>query len=187
MRLLPRRSAHLPAYTEWVTQLLANLDRSGPVGHAAASYVQVHGIHVAIRAQSAGARWTPWNRIELHPRYTELPAGAPYALSLVVHEMRHLQQGWLTALSVYGELDAWQCQFGFLQSLPGRHEEAEDRDRNIRRLMALPLGWDRTVLRTARDLMRAYAGKTYRVDLLPLYPLHRELPFLLTGLIPASA
>ena len=183
---MSRRSASPYGPSDWVTQLLASLDRSGPVGQEAVSYVQRHGIHVGIRAQSAGARWTPWNRIDIHPRYTERPASAPYALSLVVHEVRHLQQGWTTALSVYGELDAWQCQFRFLQSLPGRHEEAADREGIIRKLMALPLGWDRAVLRTARDLMRAYAGKTYRVDLLPLYPLHRELPFLLTGLIPNS-
>ena len=145
-------------------RLLASLDRSGTVGHEAVSYVQMHGIHVGIRAQSAGARWTPWNRIEIHPRYTERPAGAPYALILVVHEVRHLQQGWMTALSVYGELDAWQCQFGFLQSLPGRHEEATDRDCIIHKLMALPLGWDREVLRTARDLMVAQN----RLTMLPI-------------------
>jgi hypothetical protein len=184
---LPRRSARPYAYSDWVTQLLASLDRSGPVGHEAVSYVQMQGIHVGIRAQSAGARWTPWSRIEIHPRYTERSPGAPYALSLVVHEVRHLQQGWMTALSVYGEVDAWQRQFRFLQSLPGLHEEAADRDRIMPKLMALPLGWDRAVLRTARDLMRAYGGMTYRVDLLPLYPLHRELHFLLTGRIPNSA
>ena len=167
---MPRRSAHPSAYADWVTQLLASLDRSGPVGHEAVSFVKLHGIHVGIRAQSAGARWTPWNRIESHPRYAGRPAGASYALSLLVHEVRHVQQGWMTALSVYGELDAWQCQFRFLQSLPRRHEEAADRGRIIPKLMALPLGWDRAALRTARDLMRAYAGRTYRVDLLPLYP-----------------
>jgi hypothetical protein len=161
--------------------LLASLDRSGPVGHQTVGYAQDHGIHVGIRGQSAGARWTPCNRIELHPRYVEGSANSPYALSLVVHEVRHLRQGWLTALSVYGELDAWQCQFGFLESMTGRHREEADRDRIIPKLMSLPLDWDRADLQTARVLMRAYAGRTYRVDLLPLYPLHRELAFLLTG------
>ena len=180
-------SLRAPVSSDWVTQLLANLDRSGGVGHEAVSYLQEHGIPVGVRAQSAGARWTPWKRIEIHPRYAQAPGGTPYALSLVVHEVRHLQQGWMTALSVYGELDAWQWQFRFLKSLPGRHEEAADGDRLIPKLLALPLGWDRAVLRAARDLMRAYAGKSYRVDLLPLYPAHRELAFLLTGLVPRSA
>jgi hypothetical protein len=117
----------------------------------------------------------------MHPRYAEGSADSPYALSLVVHEVRHLQQGWITALSVYGELDAWQCQFRFLGSLAWRPLEDADRDGIIARLLSFPLGWDRSVLQTARGLMRAYAGKTYRVDLLPLYPLNRELLFLLTG------
>jgi hypothetical protein len=178
---LRRRSSRTQAYADWVTQLLANLDRSGPVGHETVSYAQDTGMHVGIRSQSAGARWTPWNRIEMHPRYAEGPADSPYALSLVVHEVRHLRQGWLTALSVYGELDAWQCQFRFLESVTGPHRADADRDRIIPNLMSLPLGWDRAVLRTARDLMQAYAGRNYRVDLLPLYPLHRELLFLLAG------
>ena len=176
-----RRSLRTQAYSDWATQLLASLDRSGSVGHQTVSYVQDHGIRVGIRGQSAGARWTPWNRIEMHPRYAEGSADSPYALSLVVHEVRHLRQGWITALSVYGELDAWQCQFSFLESLAGLHLAQADRDRIMPRLMSLPLGWDRSVLQTARDLMRAYAGKAYRVDLLPLYPLHRELLFWLTG------
>ena len=102
-------------------------------------------------------------------------------MSLVVHELRHLQQGWMKALSVYGELDAWHCQFGFLESLGPRHLDEADRNGIIARLMSLPLGWDRRALRRARDLMREYAGRTYRVDLLPLYPLNRELLYQLTG------
>ncbi len=102
-------------------------------------------------------------------------------MSLVVHEVRHLQQGWLTALSVYGELDAWQHQFKFLESVNGPYREAPDRSAAIARLMVLPLSWDRSVLRTARQLMRSYAGKGYRIDLLPLYPLHHELAYWFLG------
>ena len=53
--------------------------------------------------------------------------------------------------------------------------------------LRLPLGWDRAVLSTARDLMREYAGRAYRVDLLPLYPLHRELAYVLTRRVPGQA
>ena len=46
--------------------------------------------------------------------------------------------------------------------------------------MALPLGYDRHVLREAACLMQAYAGKGYRVDLLPLFPLPREIKYWVT-------
>jgi hypothetical protein len=44
-------------------------------------------------------------------------------------------------------------------------------------LMKLPLGYDRAVLKEAVCLMRAYAGKGYRADLLPLFPLPREIRY----------
>ena len=46
--------------------------------------------------------------------------------------------------------------------------------------MTLPLEYDRDVLKKAATLMQAYAGKGYRIDLLPLYPLGRELKYRLT-------
>ena len=45
----------------------------------------------------------------------------------------------------------------------------------IEEMLSLPLGWDRAVLRPARELMQEYAGKGYRADLLPLYPLGKEI------------
>jgi hypothetical protein len=53
--------------------------------------------------------------------------------------------------------------------------------------MTLPWNWDRDVLSRARALMQAYAGKRYRVDLLPLYPLPVEIKFRLTGNRPESS
>jgi hypothetical protein len=46
--------------------------------------------------------------------------------------------------------------------------------------MSLPLGWDRAVLARARSLMQEFAGVKYRVDLLPLYPLHLEVVWAIT-------
>jgi hypothetical protein len=48
-------------------------------------------------------------------------------------------------------------------------------------MLSLPLTYDRDVLRRARNLMQAYAGKGYRADLLPLYPLGKEIRYRLTG------
>ncbi len=171
----------MPAAAEWVGQLLAKLQEAGPVGQATVSYISDHRIRIGVRRQSAGARWTAGRAIELHPRYVDGRTVPAYPMSLVVHEVRHLQQGWLTALSVYGELDAWQQQFKFLQSVNGPHGEAPDHSAVIAALLLLPLGWNRSVLRTARQLMRSYAGRGYRIDLLPLYPLHRELIYRFLG------
>ena len=52
----------------------------------------------------------------------------------------------------------------------------------IARIMSLPLDWDRIILSRAREFMQVYAGKGYRVDLLPLYPINREIRYLFTGM-----
>jgi len=119
--------------------------------------------------------------ILLHPRYAAGEPDSPYPLSLIIHEVKHLQQGWITALSVQGELEAWQEQFRFLKALTGYYNELPYRDEIIRDLMSFSSSADRQALSQARDLMRAYAGDNYRVDLLPLYPLDKEILFLLTG------
>jgi hypothetical protein len=95
--------------------------------------------------------------------------------TLIIHEARHLQQGVFKALSVYGELDAWQLEFGIYQRVRGRYPSAA-----IAELMALPLEYDREVLKKAAHLMQVYAGKGYRIDLLPLYPLGREIRYWVT-------
>ncbi len=99
-------------------ELLARLDETGEAGRAAREYIRHRRVRVRLRRQSTGARWTPFGNIELSP--TQLGNEA-YALSLVVHEVCHLKQGILSALSVRGELEAWQEQFAFLKSLTGKY------------------------------------------------------------------
>ncbi len=48
------------------------------------------------------------------------PPTNAFMLNLVAHEALHLKQGVLTALSVYGELEAWQLGFRIFQALGGR-------------------------------------------------------------------
>jgi hypothetical protein len=160
-----------------IAQVLYNLGNCGPQGRAALDFLETHKTRLGFHTQPTGARWTLRGGIQLHPRYTRGAADDPYALSLIVHEVRHLQQGMLTALSVYGELDAWQLQFSTLKDLCGRYDLDPERGRLIAELMALPLNWDRSALQRARLLMRAFAGKRYRIDLLPLYPLPAEMLF----------
>lgn len=167
--------------------LEAALRQTDAMGIAAADYLREHGTRIGFRTQSAGARWTIDRRIELHPRYAGELALSPYGLSLVVHEVRHLQQGAITALSVYGELDAWQIQFGFLRNMSVDVPGAERHRAAVSKLLSLLQGWDRVVLSEARRLMREYGGNAYRVDLLPLYPIHREVAYLLTRRAPSGA
>src|SRR5512140_2657522 len=167
-------------HSAWIGGVFENLDRAGPEGAAAAAYIRRHGTRLSVHDQTTGARWTADRRIEIHPRYAALATDDPYAISLIIHEVRHLEQGVITALSVYGELDAWQLQFRFLMSATGHYHPNEYHNSVIGALMKQPLGWDRAVLRRVRYLMQVYAGKAYRVDLLPLYPLHRELVYRLT-------
>ena len=163
--------------SSWLSSLIENLERSGPEAAAALQFMRRRRTRLGVHDQPTGARWTIDRQIQIHPRFLELSPDDPYALSLVIHEVRHLQQGFLTALSVYGELDAWRLQFSYLKSHLGRFHADPRRNSIIEELMLLPLGWDRNVLAQARTLMRAYAGKRYRVDLLPLYPLHAEALF----------
>jgi hypothetical protein len=92
--------------------------------------------------------------------------------TLIIHEARHLQQGIVTALSVYGELDAWQLEFRIYHRITGTYPHPA-----VAELMTLPLEYDRTILKKAISLMQTYAGKGYRADLLPLFPAIREVKY----------
>jgi hypothetical protein len=78
-----------------------------------------------------------------------MPPHSAWLMASIVHETRHLEQGFWTAFSVYGELDAWQVGFRFYQTLPGHRPLSTP----IQRLLELPLSHDRSVLRQARDLI----------------------------------
>jgi hypothetical protein len=171
----------------WVAELRNELAQSSPKGRESEQYIRARKIRIGVRSQSGGARWALGRRIDLSPRYLRGSPSAPYALSLVVHEIQHLKQGPVTALSIYGELEAWQAQFNFLLEIAGGYNGVPGQAALIRELLQLPLGWDRLALQAARGLMRQYAGKLYRVDLLPLYPLHHEFMYCLLRRRPKSA
>ncbi len=166
---------------DWTNALLETLSASGEEGRLTALYLRARGTRIGFwRARSnIGAFWTVFGRIYLNSRhYTRATSlRDAYLLSLIVHEARHLQQGVLTALSVYGELDAWQAGFRFYNALTGEYPPHPA----VAELMSLPLGWERAALKRAQMLMRAYAGKGYRADWLPLYPLPLEIRYWLTG------
>ncbi len=163
----------------WLERLLLTVERGGPIARSAAGYIHQHGVRLGFHEQKTGARWRPGQRIDLHPRYLSGSPQDVYSISLVIHEVLHLQQGPLAALSVYGELAAWQLQFTFVRDRIGRFQEDPQKDSVMAEIMALPLGWDRNVLGAARRLMRRFAGPSYRINLLPLYPLQHEIAWTL--------
>ena len=163
----------------WKENLLEAVMDIGEEGRAAVDFVRKRKTKIGFKRvrPSVGAFWTVFGNINLNSRYYtyETSFDDLRIKTLIIHETRHLQQGLFTALSVYGELDAWQLEFGIYHRIKGKYPHSA-----VAELMSLPLGYDRAVLKHAAQLMQAYAGKGYRVDLLPLYPLNKEVTYLIT-------
>jgi hypothetical protein len=170
-------------HSTWLNLLYEGLEKFGEEGRATLAYLQAHHTKIAFNRTrpSTGAWWTVFKSINLNSLYysydTSLNDTRVY--TLVIHEVRHLQQGFFTALSVYGELDAWQLEWSIYYRMHKRYPHPA-----IEELISLPLGWDRDVLRRAVQLMQAYATTGYRADLLPLYPFGKELAYQLFRKVP---
>jgi hypothetical protein len=160
----------------WIENLLDAVAQLGEEGRAAVDFVRIHKTKIGFKRvrPNVGAFWTVFGNINLNSLYYtyETSFDELRIKTLVIHEARHLQQGIMTALSVYGELDAWQLEFGIYHRIKGTYPH-----KVIEEIMNLPLKYDRAVLKKAADLMQTYAGKGYRVDLLPLFPLNKELKY----------
>jgi len=165
-------------------QLLLQLANHGSVAAATGKYLQDKKVYFKFRKQKySAAAWTLAGNIHINNQI-DLPMGSspdPYLLSLVIHETRHLQQGILKALSVYGELDAWQVGFKFYKEWSGSalHPVLEE-------ILCLPLNWTRSDLKNAATLMKKYSPG-YKIDLLPLYPLPAEIFWRLTRKTPVRS
>ncbi len=167
----------------WRQSLLRSLEEFGEEGQVAASYLRAHRTYIGFRhvRKNVGAFWTALGTVHLNTVHFSLETNPadPRVLTLLIHEVKHLQQGPLTALSVYGELEAWQLQFRLY------HQKTDAKMHGaVEKLLALPLSWDRAGLQQARGWMQEYAGKGYRIDLLPLYPLGKEIRFRIFGQTP---
>jgi len=167
------------AHSVWRENLLDAVAQVGEEGSAAVEFIRRRGTRISFKnvRPNVGAFWTVFGNIRLNSHYySHLTSLDDLRIrTLVIHEVRHLQQGIITALSVYGELDAWQLEFGIYHRVKGGYPHPA-----IAELMTLSLKYDRDVLKKAATLMQAYAGKGYRVDLLPLYPLGREIRYWIT-------
>jgi hypothetical protein len=163
----------------WKENLLEAVAQLGEEGRAAVDFVRIHKTKIGFKQvrPNVGAFWTVFGNIHLNSLYYtyETSFDELRIKTLIIHEARHLQQGIMTALSVYGELDAWQLEFGIYHRIKGVYPHT-----TIEELMSLPLKYDRPILKKAAQLMQAYAGKGYRVDLLPLFPWNQEIKYWLT-------
>ena len=162
----------------WVNTLLDRVCEIGEEGENAAQYVRSHRTRIGFKKvrPNVGAFWTAFGSINLNSLYYSYETSLDdlRIRTLIIHEVRHLQQGLITALSVYGELDAWQLEFGIYHRIKGRYPHPA-----VAELMSLPLEYDRDVLNRAAKLMQDYAGKGYRSDLLPYFPARREVRYLI--------
>jgi hypothetical protein len=165
--------------SEWTEKYFEKVAQSSSEGREAVDYVRTRKIKVGMRRarKSVGAFWTLEGNFFLNSIHhtQESILENPRAWTLFVHEVRHLQQGMLTALSIYGELDAWQVEFNLYKRLTGKTLHA-----TLEELLSLPLNMDRDTLQRAREIMIQYAGKSYGANWLPLYPIHKELKFWVT-------
>lgn len=163
-------------HTAWVDMLLERICDAGEEGQAAMQFIRKNRTRIGFKKvrPNVGAFWTIFGNIHLNSQYYsyDTPLDDLRIKTLIIHEVRHLQQGIATALSVFGELDAWQLEFGVYHRFKGSYPHPA-----IAELMTLPLELDREVLKKAAALMQAYAGKGYRVDLLPLFPIGREIRY----------
>jgi hypothetical protein len=133
----------------------------------------------------SGGGWTFFGNITLTPDDDPFD---PYVLSLILHEMFHLQQSFLMRLSVQGELRAWQYQkrtypeiantkgnaIGTMNEAYGRGKETNEFWEELSKLSSD----SRDDLEKAQAVMKKIAPG-YRSDSLPLYPLLQEIGFYL--------
>jgi hypothetical protein len=170
--------------SEWLEKYLEKVAQSSEEGREAVEYVRSRNIKIGIKRarKSVGAWWTLTRKFFLNSVYytRESSLENPRAVTLFVHEARHLQQVALKAISVYGELDAWQYEFRLYKKITGKelHPILEE-------VLALPLNYDRKNLRRVRKLMTKFAGIWYGAEILPLYPIHQEIKYWFTRKIPA--
>ena len=103
----------------WFERTLTALRDSGPTGKASAEYIRQRRIPLGFSTQKhTGASWFDWRRLRyglfLNADYAGEQPDAPWLYALLAHEAKHLEQGLAEALSVRGELVAWQLQYDIL-------------------------------------------------------------------------
>lgn len=165
---------------EWLEQYFEKVANSSEEGQEAVRFVKQNQITVGLKRarKSVGAFWQFGQKFYLNRFYYSMESSLenPRAWTLFVHEVHHIKQGVKTAMSVYGELEAWQIEFRLYKRLIGKSLKPD-----LEELLTLPLNFERNNLRRARKLMTKFAGFWYGAWILPLYPIDKEIKFWFTG------
>ena len=159
-------------------QVFQTLMAAGTLNASAAQFMKQTKIRLGFHQQyKSGAGWTFLRNITLAPGGKLLD---PYTLCLISHEVIHIQQPFLTRLSVFGEMLAWQFQIKAYRELTGKdigdYGEAYG---------GTKVYWDQIAQLSADsrdDILKAQAlmkkvSPNYRSDCLPLFPLAKEMGF----------
>lgn len=175
----------------WRAQLLAIMAKTGP-GEEAVRHITEKGVYIDFRPlDDAGAMYLPWWwPSEGFPRpkvyfnasiySVQTPPDDPFMVTLGIHEDFHLRQGVIRALSIQGELEAWQAQYQAYEALAGYKLGWDEEERIL-----TPYGeqWARLAqlspdsredLALAQTLM-AEISSGYKSPCLPLYPAPAEI------------
>ena len=156
----------------WELSALTKLKTSGKIGARAVQYIADNKVKLAFAKQTTGAKWTLQGMtigppiIEINSKQAQavLSGADAWSISLIAHEAKHYEQGLLKALSVYGELEAWQLQMKVLRELGAPPTHAA-----LLAIEKLKLSHDEKTLKQAARLMKKY-DPGYQIDLLPLNP-----------------
>jgi hypothetical protein len=166
--------------SEWREKFLDAVAACSEEGKEAVEYLRARKTYIGIRRarKNVGAFWQLTKSVYLNAAHysRETAITNPGAWTLLIHEARHLQQGWRVAYSIYGELDAWQYQMRAYKKITGTPLNPI-----LEEIISLPLDMERENLRRARKLMTQFAGVMYGAYLYPLYPLDLEIKYWLTG------
>jgi len=159
----------------WTYQALANLSDAGPVCQHAANYIINNNVTIFFGWRPwGGAFWTSAGRVGLNSRYYSTNSSPEEigTLALIVHETKHLEQGFDLALSVEGELQAWQIEIdAFLELKPQKKiEEFSEQKQALYGFPRWPTRLTDDQLHQAADLMFSDQHGAYPIYLLPLRP-----------------
>jgi RHS repeat-associated protein len=172
----------LSGYTTWERKLLKDLyDKGGDVARQSVDFIVSHDVHLFVEdyGKNTGAKWTTDNNIVINShgsdftllngiltsKYYESIAG------LIAHEAKHLEQGWIVALSVYGEFEGWKVE----QQVKNEMFGTVPRFGTTRYVVFnTPLTHDPDTLGWVWRAMVGEQGWDYMVWLLPLNPLNHD-------------
>jgi hypothetical protein len=162
---------------------------AGSVCQEAAEYIIDNDVAVTFAFMSGGAaaKWTLSGDVVVDPRHYGVDVGNgiylhpdpsnPKVLGAIVHEVKHLQQGWMLAISVEGEVGGWRAEYEARRELG-----SPIRSTHWTNVAMTPASPSNQELEFAQSEMMAYVNNDWRylAWLLPLRPSYWELVVSLT-------